>query len=114
MIMEGTEYTLTDNNPEIDSYWTTCEDEFNYPQYQKTTNKKGCCLDIFGEEVKVSARIDNEQFEEIGTYENVKGYVVSRIKKKKWKSIQIKVSSDTNFGLEKVTLEAFVGSYIKR
>ncbi len=107
-------YTLTKSNPEINSYWTTCEDEFNYPQYQKTTNKKGCCLDVFGEEVKVLARIDNEQFEEIGDYENVKGYVVSRIKKKKWKSIQIKISSDTSFGLEKVTLEAFVGSYIKR
>ena len=113
----GTEdgiYTLTNQSPEIDSYWTTCEDEFNYPQYQKTTNKKGCCLDIFGEAVKVSAKIDNDDFEEIGNYENVKGYIVSRIKKKKWKSIQIKLSSDKNFGLEKCTLEAFIGSYIKR
>lgn len=113
----GTEdgvYTLTNNNPEIQSYWTTPEDQFNYLQYQKTTNKKGCCLDIFGDTVKVSARIDNEQFEEIGQYENVKGYVVSRIKKKKWKTIQMKISSDKKFGLENVTLEAFIGSYIKR
>ncbi|MCR5145969.1 MAG: hypothetical protein K6B70_01275 [Clostridia bacterium] len=107
-------YTLTNNNPEINSYWTTCKDEFNYPQYQKTTNKKGCCLDIFGESVKVSAKIDNENFEDIGNYENAKGYVVSRIKKKKWKNIQLKISSNKNFGLEKCTLEAFVGSYIKR
>ena len=107
-------YTLTNQNPEIESYWTTCEDEFNYPQYQKTSNKKGCCLDIFGNEVKVSARIDNEPFEEIGEYQNAKGYVVSRIKKKKWKSIQVKISSNEKFGLEKCTLEAFVGSYIKR
>ena len=62
----------------------------------------------------MSARIDNEQFEEIGQYENVKGYVVSRIKKKKWKTIQMKISSDKKFGLENVTLEAFIGSYIKR
>ena len=107
-------YTLTNQNPKIESYWTTCEDEFNYPQYQKTTNKKGCCLDIFGEEIKVSARIDDEPFEEIGEYQNAKGYVVSRIKKKKWKSIQVKISSNEKFGLEKCTLEAFVGSYIKR
>lgn len=107
-------YTLTNENAEIESYWTTCEDEFKYPQYQKTTNKKGCCLDIFGDKVKVFARIDNEDFEEIGNYENAKGYVVSRIKKKKWKSIQIKIGSNKNFGLEKCTLEAFIGSYIKR
>lgn len=107
-------YTLTNDEPQIDSYWTTCEDEFNYPQYQKTTNKKGCCLDIFGEEVQVDVKVDDEQFEEIGTYENIKGYVISRIKKKKWKSIQIKIGSNTSFGLEKVTLEAFIGSYIKR
>lgn len=107
-------YTLTNNNPKINSYWTTCEDEFSYPQYQKTTNKRGCCLDVFGENLSVYAKIDNEEFEKIGDYENTKGYVVSRIKKKKWKSIQIKVSSEKNFGFEKCTLEAFVGSYIKR
>lgn len=107
-------YTLTNNNPEIDSYWTTCEDEFGYPQYQKTTNKKGCCIDVFGDNVNVDVRIDNEEFETIGEYENTKGYVVSRIKKKKWKSIQIKIGSTNKFGLEKCTLESFVGSYIKR
>ena len=113
----GTEdgiYTLTKTDSEIDSYWTTCEDEFKYPQYLKTTNKKGCCMDVFGEKISVFVRTDNDKFEEIGNYENAKGYVVARIKKKKWKSIQLKVGSNKPFGLEKCTLESFVGSYIKR
>ena len=96
------------------SYWTTPEDEFNYPQYQKTTNKRGCVIDMEGNEVTVSARIDNKEFEVINTYTNVKGYVVSRIKKKKWKSIQLKFSSNTPFNLYSNTLEAYVGGYVKR
>jgi hypothetical protein len=96
------------------SYWTTTEDEFNYPQYQKTTNKRGCVIDMEGEEVTVSTKIDNGDFEAIDTYENVKGYVVSRIKKKKWKSIQLKFSSHKPFSLYSSTLEAYVGGYVKR
>ena len=37
----------------VNSYWTTPEDEFKYPQYQKTTNKRGCVIDMTGAEVKV-------------------------------------------------------------
>ena len=108
-------YTLTNNGDrDITSYWTTTEDEFNYPQYQKTTNKRGCVIDMAGEEVTVSTKIDNGDFEVIDTYENVKGYVVSRIKKKKWKSIQLKFSSNKPFSLYSSTLEAYVGGYVKR
>lgn len=115
----GTEdgiYTLSDmsNEREINSYWTTCEDEFNYPQYQKTTNKKGCVVDMRGDQVTVSTKTDNNEFEEINTYENIKGYVVCRIKKKKWKSIQLKFHSTKPFGIYSATLESFVGSYVKR
>ncbi len=109
-------YTLTDMSPErnVVSYWTTCEDEFNYPQYQKTTNKRGCTIDMEGQKITVSTRIDNKEFEEIATYVNVKGYVVSRIKKKKWKNIQLKFSSEKPFNLYSCTLESFIGAYLKR
>lgn len=106
--------TNTSDTRAVNSYWTTPEDEFKYPQYQKTTNKRGCVIDMTGVEVKVSVKTDNKDFEDINTYTNVKGYVVSRIKKKKWKSIQIKFSSDKPFGLKSSTLEAFVGGYVKR
>ena len=108
-------YTLTNNGDrEIESYWTTTEDEFNYGQYQKTTNKRGCVTDMEGEKITISTKIDNGEFEDIDTYENVKGYVVSRIKKKKWKSIQLKFSSNKPFSLYGSTLEAYVGGYLKR
>ena len=96
------------------SYWTTPEDEFKTPQYQKTTNKRGCVVDMTGDEVTVSVKTDNNEFEDINTYQNIKGYVVSRIKKKKWKSIQLKFSSNKPFGLISSTLEAYIGSYVKR
>lgn len=109
-------YKLTNtlDTREVNSYWTTPEDEFKYPQYQKTTNKRGCVIDMTGAEVKVSVKTDNNDFTDINTYTNVKGYVVSRIKKKKWKSIQVKFSSNKPFGLYSSTLEAYVGSYVKR
>lgn len=107
-------YTLTKTDTNINAYWTTLEDEFKYPQYQKTTNKKGCVLDLEGSSVTIAVKTDHKNFETINTYKNVKGYVVPRIKKKKWKSIQLKFSSNKPFGVYSSTLEAYVGSYIKR
>lgn len=109
---EGKVYSLTENNS-VNSYWTTLEDEFNYPQYQKITNKKGCVVDLEGD-VTISTKTDNKEFEIINTYKNTKGFVVPRIKKKKWKSIQLKFSSKTRFFLYSSTLESYVGSYVKR
>lgn len=106
-------YTLTKKG-EVEAYWTTLDDEFTCPHYQKTTNKKGCVVDIEGEEVTISVRTDNDNFEVIDRYKNTKGYVVPRIKKKKWKSIQMKFSSNKPFYLYSSTLEAYVGSYVKR
>ena len=109
-------YTLTNakDTREVESYWCTLADEFKYPQYQKTTNKKGCVVDMEGAEVTISTKIDNNEFTKINTYKNIKGYVVARIKKKKWKSIQLKFSSSKPFSLYSSTLEAYVGSYVKR
>lgn len=107
-------YTLTKTDTDIEAYWTTLEDEFKYPHYQKTTNKKGCVIDLEGSSVTISAKTDNNNFEVIKKYSNKKGYVVARIKKKKWKSIQLKFSSNKPFGVYSSTLEAYVGSYVKR
>jgi hypothetical protein len=106
-------YTLTAKN-NIESYWTTPEDEFKFPHYQKTTNKKGCVIDMEGEEINIETKTDNNEYELNNTYKNTKGYVVCRIKKKKWKSIQLKISSNKPFSLYSGTLEAYVGSYVKR
>lgn len=107
-------YTLTKTDTNIESYWTTLDDEFGYPQYQKTTNKKGCVIDMEGEEVTLYIRVNNEDFSLIKTYTNTKGYVVAKVKKKKWKSITQKFVSNKPFGLFSSTLEAYVGSYVKR
>ena len=109
-------YTLTnrEDNREVESYWTTSEDEFNYPQYQKTTNKRGCVIDMDGTEIEVSTKIDNKEFELINTYTTTKEYVVARIKKKKWKSIQLKLSTTKPLKLYSLTLESYVGGYVKR
>lgn len=111
----GKIYTLTKTeNIQLNSYWTTYEDEFKYPQYQKITNKKGCVLDMEGDEITISVKTDNNDFKLVNTYQNKKGFVVCRIKEKKWKSIQLKFSSTKYFGLYSSTLEAYIGSYVKR
>jgi hypothetical protein len=109
-------YSLTNNseNRNVLAYWTTIEDEFKYPQYQKTTNKKGCVVDVEGKEIKIYAKTDNNGYELVNTLTNTKGYVVPRIKKKKWKSIQLKFESKKPFSIYSSTLEAYVGSYVKR
>lgn len=106
-------YTLTDNECDLESYWVTPKDKFKYPHRLKTTNKRGCVAEATGD-VAVYAKTENTDFELIGTYEGVTDYFTSRIKRKKFKDIQLKFYSQTRFSLETVTLEAFVGGYIKR
>lgn len=106
-------YTMTDTDANIESYWVTPKDKFKYPHKLKTTNKRGCVAEATGD-VTVYAKVEDTDFEEIGTYENVTDYFVSRIKRKKWKDIQLKFYSKTRFSLETVSLEAFIGAYIKR
>ena len=106
-------YTFTDTDADIESYWVTPKDKFKSPHKLKITNKRGCVAEATGD-VTVYAKVEDTDFEEIGTYENVTDYFVSRIKRKKWKDIQLKFYSKTRFSLETVTLEAFIGAYIKR
>ena len=106
-------YTLTDNNCDIESYWVTPKDKFKYPHHRKTTNKKGCVAEATGD-ISVYAKTESTDFELIGTYEDVTDYFVSRIKKKKFKDIQLKFYSKTRFSLETVTLECYIGAYVKR
>lgn len=106
-------YTLTDNACALESYWVTPKDKFKYPHRQKTTNKRGCVAEASGD-ISVYAKIEDTGYELIGKYSDVQDYFVSRIKRKKFKDIQLKFYSNTRFSLETVTLECFVGGYIKR
>lgn len=112
----GTEdgvYTLTDNESDVESWWVTPKDKFGAPQKLKTTNKRGCIAEATGD-IAVYAKLEDTDFELIGTHENVTDYFVSRIKRKKFKDIQLKFHSQTRFSLETVSLECFIGGYIKR
>ena len=112
----GTEdgvYSLTDLTCDVRSYWVTPKDKFKHPNMQKTTNKRGCVVEATGD-ITVYAKIEDTDFELIGKYENVTDYFVSRIKRKKFKDLQLKFHSDTRFSLETATIECFIGGYIKR
>ena len=106
-------YTLTDMEAEMESYWVTPKDKFKYPHKLKTTNKRGCVAEATGD-IEVYAKLEDTDFELIGSYEGVTDYFVSRIKRKKFKDIQLKFYSQTRFSLETVTLECFIGGYVKR
>lgn len=111
---EDGEYIVsTDNGKAIESYWVTPKDKFTSPHKQKTTNKRGCVVEATGD-ITLYVKTDKTEFELIGTYENITDSFTSRIKRKKWKDIQLKFHSNTRFSLETATLEAFIGGYIKR
>lgn len=111
----GTEdgvYTLTGDG-DVESYWVTPIDKFKNPSRLKTTNKRGCVVEAKGD-ISVYAKIESTDFELIGNYEDVTDYFVCRIKRKKFKDLQMKFYSKTRFSLEAATLETFIGGYIKR
>lgn len=110
----GTEdglFTLTGED-DVPSHWVTARDDLGYPQLRKTTNKRGCVAEVTGD-VALSAITSGEE-SPVGSYTGVTDYLVGRIKEKKFKDIQLKFHSDTRFSLESVTLECYVGGYIKR
>jgi hypothetical protein len=112
----GTEdgvYTFSDLTGDVESWWTTPLDKFNAPHKLKTTNKRGCVAEATGD-ITVYAKLEDTDFELIGEYKGVTDYFVSRIKRKKFKDLQLKFYSQTRFSLETVTIEAWVGGYIKR
>ena len=111
-ILDGT----TDNEEDILSYWTTPKDDFGYPSYTKTTNKRGNVADLKvmnNDEIHVDTIVDGK-LKEKTTLADKKGYIAYRIKDKKFKDIQIKFSSNKPFGLFSCTLQGFVAGYIKR
>ena len=112
----GTEdgiYTMTDYEANVESYWVTPKDRFGAPNKLKSTNKRGCLAEATGD-ISVYAKLEDTDFELIGTYENVTDYFVSRAKRKKFKDLQLKFYSQTRFSLETVSIEAWCGGYIKR
>jgi hypothetical protein len=91
----------------------TPKDKFGAANKLKTTSKRGCVAEATGD-VDVYVKTESTDFEVVGTFENVTDYFVSRIKRKKWKDIQMKFYSKTRFSLETVTLESFIGGFVKR
>lgn len=109
-------YTLTNNSEDrkVKSYWVTPEENYGNPQMLKTTNKRGFKSDVDGSEITIEVRTDNNEFSKLGTYKNTKGYIVAKLKRKKWSKIQLKYVSDKPFGIYGITLESYIGSYVKR
>ena len=81
---------------------------------RKTTNKRGGVADMYGDGLSLSVKVDEEPFQTPQSYLNTKGYIVYRVKQKKFKDIQLKFESTDPFGLVNATLEAYIGSYVKR
>lgn len=106
-------YTMTDRTSPVESWWVTPKDKFQNPHKLKTTNKRGCVAEATGD-ITVYAKLEDTDFEPVGEYTGVTDYFVSRIKRKKFKDIQLKFYSKTRFSLETVTLECFIGGYVKR
>lgn len=106
-------YSLTNTENNVESYWTTPKDKFKYPQHLKTSNKRGCVAEATGD-ISVYVKTEKTDFELVGEYQNVTDYFVSRIKRKKFKDLQLKFHSQTRFSLESATLECFIGGYLKR
>lgn len=112
----GTEegiYTLTDMESAVESYWITPLDKFDNPQYLKTSNKRGCTVEAEGD-ITVHAKTNKTEWEHINDFNSITDYFVCRIKRKKFKDIQLKFSSKTRFALVSATLECYIGGYIKR
>lgn len=107
-------YTLTNTTNELESYWTTPLDNFKYGNYLKTSNKRGCIVEALGETIDVYVKTNRTEWELINSYANVTDAFVSRIKRKKFKDIQIKIKSNKPMKLESIILECFIGGYVKR
>ena len=111
-VLEG----KTDNGTNITSKWATPMDSFGYEAYRKTTNKSGAILEVEpkGATIKAEVKKDMEEPIEIGSFSDEKGYIVLKIKQKKWRELQLIFSSTTPFSIIKATIEVFIGGYIKR
>lgn len=112
----GTEdgvYTMTDFDCDVESYWVTPLDKFGSPNKVKTTSKRGSVIEAKGD-IQVYVKTNREDWALIGTYNDVEDAFVCRIKKKKFKDLQMKFYSTKRFSLETATLEAYIGGFVKR
>lgn len=106
-------YTLTKKDSNVKSVWQIGKEDFNAPQLLKTTNKRGGTSNFEGQ-VTIKVKTDEKDWKKIGTFDSDKGYIVYRIKEKKFKDITLEFSSNKPMKLYNATLEAFVGGYVKR
>lgn len=106
-------YAFSGTEGDVESWWTTPKDNFGTGQKTKTTHKRGCVCEAKGD-IALSVKTEKSEFEDIGEYPGITDHFVARIKRKKWKDIQLKFYSKTGFSLERVTLESFIGGYLKR
>lgn len=100
----------------IQSKWTTTRDTFKYDSYRKITNKRGGTASVKqmnNDAITLKTKTEIRE-NTIGTYSDTKGYIVYRVKEKKFKWIQLEFSSNKPFGLFSCTIEAFIGGYVKR
>lgn len=107
-------FTLTGYDAPLERcYWTTPKDKFKYPHMLKTTSKKSCTVEAKGEEIYVFAKTNNdEDYQHLDNFEKVTDAFNCRIKKKKFKDIQLRFAGE-RFTLESVTLECYIGGYLK-
>ena len=113
LAMDKTIYTLDNYDTLINSVWQIGPEDFNAPQLLKTTNKRGGTAVVEGE-VMVKTKIDGKDWHSIGIFNGDKGYIVYRIKEKKFKTLILEFSSNRHFKLYSATIESFVGGYLKR
>ena len=116
---DGEIYKLSgdnDNGEDISSSWTTCRDDFDAPSYTKTTSKKGGVLEfkkMNNDEIEITSYLDGVE-KKTKEAIDTKGYCVYKVKNKKFKEIQFKISSDKPFGLFRMTVQGFIAGYVKR
>lgn len=133
-ILEGT----NDDGEAIYSYWCTPMDSFGYSNMLKTTNKRGGVAKIKtipNGVIKIAEKTNKKDIRDITT-KTLNGFsyvgfryddfsyvtkndthIVYKIKEKKFIELSLKFYSDMldkPFGLFGATIEAFIGSYVKR
>lgn len=114
--MDNILYSLTNKSEdrEVKSYFTTVDDEFGFPQMQKVTNKRGSVIDINGTSIDLYVKTDKTEWEKIDKYDITKGRIIAKIKRKKWKAIQLKLEATKPFYFYSATLESYITNYLKK
>ena len=75
--------------------------------------KRGFAVEAAGD-MTLSVRTDQTAFATAGTYENVRERFICRVRRKRFRELQLKMDSETRFRLGSVTLECWAGGDIRR